>query len=250
MMKKTLFALFFLLSGMLNSSAQKTYALLMGISTYSDNSVTLPNANRNAKDLKMVLDNQGVISSLITSKYVTPANIEQKINALVKIAKPEDRVIVYFAGHGAPNAVQVYDMSLFTYQRLFSLIKPCRAHQIIFWYDTCHSGGAGNILRDTPLSDKHPNITFFSSSREDEYSIYDINLIAHGYFTKALVKGLRGLADTNNDKQITVLELFKYVHGDVTNRIKVNDPGYGQQHPQLFCDPSMYNIVLAKWPSK
>lgn len=52
---------------------------------------------------------------------------------------------------------------------------------------------------------------------------------------------MRGKADKDNNREITVMELFKYIHTDVVKRSKQ------KQHPQLIAPQSMYNMVITKW---
>ena len=81
---------------------------------------------------------------------------------------------------------------------------------------------------------------FFVACRADEYSV-ESPILGAGYFTQALLKGLRGKSDKDNNRQITVMELFKYIYSDVLKRSNE------QQHPQLIAPPSMHNVVLTKW---
>ena len=83
-------------------------------------------------------------------------------------------------------------------------------------------------------------ISFVMSSRPDELSIEN-NWIGNGYFTQAMLKGLRGMSDNNHDKKITLIELFKFIYKDVTARTD------GGQHPQLIGPGSAQNSVLASW---
>jgi uncharacterized caspase-like protein len=78
------------------------------------------------------------------------------------------------------------------------------------------------------------------SCRSDEYSS-ESRILGAGYFTQALLKGLRGMADTDNNKQITVIELFKYIYGDVLTHSQQ------KQHPQLIAPKSLYDVVISKW---
>ena len=55
-----------------------------------------------------------------------------------------------------------------------------------------------------------------------------------------VIKGLRGKADSNNDKKVTAIELFQYVHKDVQLHNK-------NQHPQMVTSKSLYNNVLMNW---
>ena len=58
------------------------------------------------------------------------------------------------------------------------------------------------------------------------------------FFTQALLKGLRGKCDYDHNKEITVLELFKYIHADVTRR------SLKGQHPQLIAPKGMHDKVI------
>lgn len=78
------------------------------------------------------------------------------------------------------------------------------------------------------------------SCRADEYSV-ESTILGAGFFTQALLKGLQGKSDKDGNKEITVLELFKYVYGDVLKRSKE------KQHPQLIAPKEMYDVVVAKW---
>ena len=103
-----------------------------------------------------------------------------------------------------------------------------------------------------PASKVHPRMAFISATRSDENSIDDSFLIlTHGWYTQALIKGLRGLGDSNSDKQVTLIELYNYVYNDVTARCSryrmVSDGKVHVFHPQLFAPGSMHNEKILKW---
>jgi len=52
------------------------------------------------------------------------------------------------------------------------------------------------------------------SSRNSQTSL-EIPSLKNGAFTHYLVEGLKGSADRNKDKTITVSEMFSYTHGKV-----------------------------------
>lgn len=54
------------------------------------------------------------------------------------------------------------------------------------------------------------NIMFFLSSRGKESSI-ESPFASNGFFTKNLLRGLKGSADYNQDREITARELFNFV---------------------------------------
>ena len=89
----------------------------------------------------------------------------------------------------------------------------------------------------------HKGLTFVVGSRADEYS-FENSWVGHGFFTKALLKGLRGMSDKNSDRKVTLKELFDYIYNDVTARTKNTK---SPQHPQLIGPSSSYNTVITSW---
>ena len=81
----------------------------------------------------------------------------------------------------------------------------------------------------------------FMSSRPNEVTYGDEWMTASGFFGKALQNGLRGMCDTDKNRDITVLELFKYIHAYVKKRT------YSNQHPQLITSPDNYNKKVVTW---
>ena len=74
----------------LQVNAQRTYALLAGVSNYNDTEVNLANTTKDVKEMQSVWKQQGAVVATITSKYATPENIMKKLDAIVKLAKAED----------------------------------------------------------------------------------------------------------------------------------------------------------------
>ena len=225
-------------------SAQKTYVLLAGVSNYGNEELNLYNTTKDVKQLKKVFDNQQATTAIVTSQYANHANIAKKLDAISRLAKSSDKIMFFFSGHGTPGGFVTSDRTLFNYQELIDILSKSKASQVVCFIDACMSGSAKTISANNfGHGDKAPYITFMTSSDGTETSAENL-LIGHGYFTKALLKGLRGMCDRDSDKQITLLELFNYVYGDVTARSKGSE---NEQHPQLIGPASMHNMVLTKW---
>ena len=86
-MKKLLLSLLLLMSICSMTLAQTTYALIAGVSAYQNSEMNLGNTTKDAKDLKRVLDQLGVKSALLTSKYANYDNIASKLEKIVSVAK-------------------------------------------------------------------------------------------------------------------------------------------------------------------
>lgn len=222
-------------------TAQKTYALLTGVSNYGIESANLQNTTKDVKQLKKVLDNQGMVVTTLTSSNATISNIEKKLNAIIRLAKPEDKIIFFFSGHGDAGNILTYGPETFCYSDLMKMLGKAKTKEVFCFIDACMSGSITQTEYD--WADTYKGITFMMSSRADEYSVEN-NWIGHGYYTQALLKGLRGKADKNGDRQISLMELFRYVYNDVTARTQnyVN-----VQHPVLIGPSSSHDTIITKW---
>ena len=228
-----------------SANAQKMYALLTGVSNYGDEQVNLHNTTKDVKELRKVLERQSNVNvTVVTSKYANYANIKQKLKAITQLAKSDDTVLFFFSGHGATGGFATSDEVLFQYQELVNVLKSTRARNVVVLIDACLSGSAKSISKDNfGLGNQYPKITFLTACNDDENSAEN-NWVGNGLFAQALLKGLRGIADENGDKQVTLIELFKYAYKDLTARTKNYD---SCQHPQLIGPKSMYNLVLTRW---
>lgn len=241
---KKVFTMMILVLMATSIQAQKTYVLLAGVSNYGVDSINLSNTTKDVKQLKKVFDNQNFTTAMVTSQYANHQNIVTKLNAIVRLAKANDRIIFYFSGHGSPGGFVPSDRSFFNYQELVDILKKSRAKDIYCIIDACMSGSVKSISANNfGVGNTTPNICFMTASDATEYSAED-SFVGHGYFTKALLKALRGMSDKNTDKKITLAECFQYVYTDVIRRTK---NAKQVQHPQLLCPEKMKSNVLTKW---
>jgi uncharacterized caspase-like protein len=182
----------------------------------------------------------------------------------VKKLNPEDLLFFFMAGHGAPeNADPANPRPPFYYITSDTkisdiahtalpmtwlrnkLTKEARVKRIISIIDTCHSGGFGqedNKLAMRLLTNDLTNQYFESSLYGEEglavITSSDINEVSyedqthgHGIFTFHALQGLKGSADTNRDKIVTVGELVSYVQKEVPTAVEKLKPG-SSQHPR------------------
>lgn len=246
-MKKIISIFVLLFTIMTNIFAQHTYVLVAGVSNYGDEKTNLHQTTKDVKAIKEVFEKQANTTvAILTSKYASANNIEEKLNAIVKLAKPADKIIFCFSGHGTAGGFISYGPQLFSYKTLAQILSRGKAKNIICFIDACMSGSVqSDAASNYGFSDEkaHPGLVFVVGSRADEIS-WENNWVGHGFFTKALLKGLRGLSDKNRDKHVTLKELFDYVHNDVTARTqKTKSP----QHPQLIGPSASFNVVITSW---
>lgn len=222
----------------------RTFVLSVGVSSYQNSDHNLTQTTKDAKQFKAVMENHTKDITILTSKYANKDNILEKLRALCNRAQKSDKVILFFSGHGYPGGIVVYDKTI-TYQEINDILSKSDASAKICFIDACHAGSVIDV-RDNTRSYKAPttgNIIYMISSRADEYSM-EHPWVGHGFFSQALLKGLRGKADANRDKRITVKELFNYVYNDVQHTTANMDVS---QHPQLIGVKKIADAVVIDW---
>lgn len=222
----------------------RTFVLSVGVSSYQDSDNNLSQTTKDAKQFKSVMDNHTKDITILTSKYANKDNILEKLRSISNRAQNGDKVIFFFSGHGYPGGIVAYDKTI-TYQEINDILSKSLASAKICFVDACHAGSVGDVQDNTRVY-KVPtsgNIIYMMSSRADEYSI-EHPWVGHGFFTQALLKGLRGKADANKDKKITVKELFNYVYNDVQHTTANMD---ASQHPQLIGVKDVAEAVVVDW---
>ncbi len=211
-------ALFMLVSAPVSA---RTFVLSIGIADYDGDEHDLQRSGQDAIKFSDVMKTQTKDVVTLTSRNATRENVIVALAAVCSKAKEGE---------------------------MMQLFSASKAKEIVCFFDACFSG---TIAQDVRSSDK--DIVFFLSSRPDEMSQEDSGWIGAGYLTQALLKGIRGMADTDHNKEVTVMELFKYIYKDVTARVEKRnsnapDDRYKvRQHPQLVAAKRSYNMVLTKW---
>lgn len=222
----------------------RTFVLSVGVSNYQDNDLNLAQTTKDAKQFKSVMENHTKDITILTSKYANKANILEKLRALSNRAQKGDKLVVFFSGHGYPGGVLSFDKTI-SYQEINDILSKSAASAKICFVDACHAGSVSDV-KDNSKAYKAPttgNIIYMMSSRADEYSV-EHPWMGHGFFTQSLLKGLRGKADANRDKKLTVRELFNYVYNDVqqtTSKMEVS------QHPQMIGVKDVADAVIVSW---
>ncbi len=173
---------------------------------------------------------------------------------LKKRVQPNSDVYIYFAGHGAPDVkdktpylipsdgdANYPSQTGFNLNVLYEELSKLNARSICVFLDACFSGGTREntmLLADSrPVFIKIENPTL-QSDKLVAFSATDSHEISsgypakkHGLFTYFLLKGLRGDADKNYDKSITIAELEEYLVANVRKTAGFLDR---EQTPQVM----------------
>lgn len=225
------------------SMAQHTYVLSAGVSYYGTGRNDLAAPDDDAKDIHKIFKKRpNTTAGVMTSKYVTSENLEKRLKAIVQVAKPEDTIIFHFSGHGdSKGYLCLYGEELYSYIRLCNLLNKAKTDNVFCFIDACFSGSSATVAMQTGQDNK---VNFIVSSRASEIS-RETPYVMRGYFTYAMKKGLRGYADTNSDKRVTLRELYDYVYKDVTGRYAKK--GDNPQHPMYIGDDSKLDKIIIDW---
>ena len=238
----------------------KIWDAVIGISQYKTVS-SLQYADQDALAFYDYLLNQiGVPKDnlfLLTNQQATLVNVRRTLGTeLKRKASPRDTVLIYFAGHGAPETdatspdndglekyLVVYDSDpddLYTtglpMREVEIIFERLAAERVVFIADTCFSGattgrtfntgGRRAVVSEaflTRLSHVKGRVVL-AASRASEVSAERPDM-QHGVFTYYLLEGLRGKADLDGDNMITIDELYNYVSQKVPAATAQN------QHP-------------------
>jgi uncharacterized protein YgiM (DUF1202 family) len=236
------------------------WAVVIGISQYKTVR-SLKYADKDALAFRDYLtQNLGVTPdhlTVLTNEQATLFNLKRSLGTdLKRNAGPKDTVIIFYAGHGAPepeasspdgDGLEKY---LIPYdadpQDLYTTGLPMRevetifhrlsAERVIFITDSCYSGAtAGRTFSTTArratLSDgfltrlsKGKGRVVLTASRAGEVS-EERDDLGHGVFTYYLLEGLNGKADMDGDNIVTVDEVYSYLSTTVPQATGQN------QHP-------------------
>ncbi len=228
------------------------YAVIVGISKYANRSSQLPDlqfASRDANTFRdFLLSPEGGSFKSENIRYLineeaSAANIRTALFTFLTRPQKDDLVVVYFAGHGAPDPNdprQLYLLAhdtdpanmggtavmMANFQDLFArILKP---RKVVTFTDACHSQGiGGGVFGASAKQNNLINQYLARFAGEAERAIITASDISessyesdqwgggHGVFTYFLLEGLKGKADLNRDGTVVAGELFQYVQQQV-----------------------------------
>jgi WD40 repeat protein len=252
----------------------RAYVLAVGVNLYSNSEFNLrfaaPDAELIAPALRESLLKTGsyadVLPVVLKDKEATKANVLLALKLLAGIqqspvqsappqlrslqrTKPEDTVIIYFAGHGAAAGNRYYllthDIGYQGSRRLIpaeawrtifaeavsdrelnDMLEQIDAAQVMLVIDACHSGHVleSEENRRGPLNSQgiaqlaYEKGSYVLAASQSNQAALELQRLGNGVLTYVLVeKGLKNFdADTDGDGQITVGEWFRYACNQVT----------------------------------
>ncbi|MBQ6155525.1 MAG: caspase family protein [Bacteroidales bacterium] len=234
---------------------KNTYAVIIGIADYKEGNSDLTFTTRDAQlfcDFLMSSAGGNVPASniyLLKDSKATKNNILYYTRQLFSRASEDDRVIFFFSGHGCAGYLLPYDVTKYganflSYEEVKELFRCAKAKTKLMLADACFAGDFRNSMPKNQKSintkaRKSSDIAIMLSCSDNEYSMETASL-RQGIFSYYLVKGLKGAADRDGNKIITIQELFYYVYKQTRHFAK--NAGRDQK-PVLFGNFDLRLIV-------
>lgn len=189
----------------------------------------------------------------LQDQEATGAAMREALFVFLQQADWNDLVVIYFAGHGAPDPSRPDNLYLLPYDADLdalastgfpmwdvktALRRQISSERVIVIADACHSAGAlEGLASENPIAGGFSQL--FTPSRRltmtaantNEFSLEDARWGGHGVFTHFLLEGLEGAGDLNGNGIVTFSEVFDYVQENVRqatqNRQNPQKAGWG-----------------------
>ena len=250
----------------------KRWAICIGINTYMDDSIsTLKKAQNDAKNLGKIFKTRGQFDHVFVmtddldfmdSLFPVKANIEEKIEYLLEFVDKNDMVVISFSGHGiSDNKGNGYLLAvdtrmsnkLETSVRVESIVNKFKAKGLkktLLLLDACREEllevkGAGNEGLKAKIFSSAEVAAIFYATKSGWYS-YEDPESDNGVFTRYLLKGMQGDADTSADGVVSFSELEQYVQEKVMEwslRNGKKQKPYTKIHGEKFGDLGLTAVI-------
>jgi hypothetical protein len=203
---------------------EKTWVFAVGVLgwKHAETYGSFPVKNRRDSTLVNFFKERGVPDSQIVylqDKQATQARIDAAFTEQLKKLRPDDLLIVYYAGHGTKSD-EGNDVFLASYDAgdddvegwsinsIPGKINGSKCSRVLWLIDCCYSGQAGMAIAKQL---KGPAYAAVTSSAASESST------EHWTFTEALLDAFRGASyvDLNHDGTVTLAEFAAHVEADM-----------------------------------
>jgi hypothetical protein len=189
----------------------------------------------------------------LEDEAATGAAMREALFVFLQRADWDDLVVIYFAGHGAPDPSRPDNLYLLPHDSDLdalastgfpmwdvktALRRQISAERVIVIADACHSAGAlEGLSGENPIAGGFSQL--FTPSRRltmtaantNEFSLEDARWGGHGVFTHFLLEGLGGAGDLDRNGIVSFSEVFDYVQSHVRqateNRQNPQKAGWG-----------------------
>ncbi|MFT5681527.1 MAG: hypothetical protein ACI8RZ_002433 [Myxococcota bacterium] len=213
------------------AAGTQRFALLAGANDGGDGRSILRYAVSDAEAMASVLNDLGSVPPDDTLLLIEPDRNDleigfEQLHGLIEQAQATgDRteVFVYYSGHSDAEGL-LLSGDRYGYDELRDALDDLPADMRLLVLDSCSSGAVvrskGGTFKAPFLSDESNTVSgyaYLTSSSADEVS-QEAEQIGGSYFTHALISGLRGGADMNENGRITLREAYDFAHSETLYR--------------------------------
>lgn len=203
---------------------EKTWVFVVGVLSWKNSDMfgSFPVKNRRDGALVDFFKQSGVPDSQIVylqDKKATQQRIDNEFAEQLKKLRPDDLLIVYYAGHGtkSEDGNDVFlasydagddDVEGWSVNSIPGKIKESKGSRVLWFIDCCYSGQAALAITKQSGGPAYACVTSSSASESST---------EHWTFTEALLDAIRGVSyvDLNHDGAITLKEFAVHVEADM-----------------------------------
>jgi hypothetical protein len=214
------------------------YALLIGVADGGPTRPRLRYAASDAQAMGHVLETLGGVA-VTDAVFVADgtraavdagfAQIEKRLRAGAATGVRRE-LLVYYSGHSDEEGLLV-GRDRYPYDELRTRVQQAPADLRVVILDSCASGAftrhKGGTKRPPFLMDSSIDMrghAFLTSTSADEQA-QESDRIAASYFTYYLLSGLRGAADANQDRRVTLQEAYQFASQETLARTERTQGG-------------------------
>jgi len=213
-----------------HSEAPRRFALIVGTGHGAPGQTILQHADGDAEKVAGVLRELGGIRTEDMAVLTEDVTVDRLTAALDRIEEAASKerasgkeavLIFYYSGHATENHLEIAGRQL-SITSLRTRLRSNTATVRLAILDACHSGGivrqkgghrlkAGDVSFAIDQQLKTEGYAILTSSAASEQS-QESDAILGSFFTHFLVSGLRGAADMDDDRRVTLVEAFRYAY--------------------------------------
>jgi hypothetical protein len=255
------------------TDGSKAFAVVIGVETYREALPPATHAEADARAFAVYAHKTlGVPEAhikLLTGERAGRADLQSMLEEwLPRNAGPHSTVYVFFSGHGAPDPqtgetylvpwdaepryIKTRGISI---RSVYAALNALPAQQAYVFLDACFSGsgqrsviaqGTRPLVPVQTVTDTGKTIALTASGAQETTGA--ARDAAHGLFTRYLLAGMGGAADTNGDDDISLGELADYVKTQVAREARLDNR---EQTPSLMVRdglvPAQHILINGLW---
>lgn len=261
---------------------QKRWALVIGVDRYADTQITtLGGSSNDAKAIARALvsyagfpEDQVILlaTDQPAERQPTRGNILRRLSNLASVMPSDGLLFLSFAGHGmersnqafllpsdaqVSNDVDLLEQTAINVAQIKERIRKTGVRQVVLILDACRNDPSGRSNADNPLTAAYTKAFNFDVQNREVTAFatlyatavgeraYEYTEKRQGYFTWALVEGMKGAA-ANDKGEVTLAALLKHVQERVPKHVTADLGSGKEQRP--FADIGGYQadqLVIA-----